>query len=182
MARSLAKAKGRRDGGLFVPLPCPVLVALRTLSPHASKLLLAFLSQLTMSKYGALNNGDLSASLKDMQKWGIRSPDTLNKCKKELLDRGLICETRKGAFPNKCSLYALTFYGLNDCEGKHLEITQQSFPRGAWRLWEPGKPVQNTRLTTSRVSRKRRVNTPRVARANGERSISSPPVSIKALS
>ena len=80
---------------------------------------------------------------------GWRSEATLMKAKRELIELGLIVETRKGARPNKASLYAVTFYALDDCGGK-LDITPKAFPRGAYKLRDPMPPVRikNASLTT----------------------------------
>lgn len=53
-----------------------------------------------------------------MRPRGWKSEDTLNKAKRALLDSCLIVETRKGQRPNKCSLYALTWFALDECGGK----------------------------------------------------------------
>jgi hypothetical protein len=62
---------------------------------------------------------------------GWRSEATLHKAKQELLALGLIAETRKGARPNKASLYGVTWAELDECDGK-LDISPQAFPRGAY--------------------------------------------------
>ncbi|MAR01458.1 MAG: hypothetical protein CMI00_13085 [Oceanospirillaceae bacterium] len=89
----------------------------RALSPNARNLLL-----ILAYYYRGKNNGDLSAPFKVMkEQWGFNSPETLNKAKKELLERNLIIETRAGRFQNPggtCSLYALTWEPINDCGGK----------------------------------------------------------------
>jgi len=60
-----------------------------------------------------------------------------------LLEVGLIVEARKGARPNKASLYGLTFFDLDFCDGK-LDITPSQFRRGAWRLYGPPPPLKPT--------------------------------------
>lgn len=105
-------------------------------SPYARMLLFDLFSQ-----FRGNNNGDLCAAWKFMRPRGWRSEATLNKAKKELLALGLIVETRKGARPNKASLYAVTWCALDDCGGK-LDITPKSFPRGAYRLRDPLQPIQ----------------------------------------
>ncbi len=71
------------------------------------------------------------------------------KAKRELIEVELIVETRKGARPNKASLYAVTFYALDDCGGK-LEMSPRSFPRGAYKLRDPLPQIRikNASLTT----------------------------------
>lgn len=126
-------AKEKRDGGAFFTLPASVLngAAYLGLGAHARMLLFDLLAQ-----YRGNNNGDLCAAYSLMKRRGWRSTHTLQTAKTELLDAGLIVETRKGARPNKASLYALTWFALDDCDGK-LDITPRSFPRGAYRLKDP---------------------------------------------
>lgn len=123
-------ATEKRDGGAFVTMPLSVLngAAYLCLSSYARMLLLDIASQ-----YRGDNNGDLCAAWKLMHPRGWKSEATLNKAKQELLKSSLIVETRKGARPNKCSLFALTWYALDECKGK-LDITSAGFPRGAYKL------------------------------------------------
>ena len=132
MARNnrFKNAKDKRDGGAFFTLPAAVLngAAYLSLNAHARMLLFDLLAQ-----YRGNNNGDLCAAYSMMKIRGWKSTHTLQGAKAVLLEAGLIVETRKGARPNKASLYALTWFALDDCGGK-LDITAQSFPRGAYRL------------------------------------------------
>ena len=151
MARSKQwkAAKDKRDSGPFVTLPLSVLDSRAYIeaSPHARMLLVDLLMQ-----YRGDNNGDLSAAWKFMKLRGWRSEETLAKAKRALLDLRLIVETRKGARPNKCSLYAVTWCALDPCGGK-LELMPQSFPRGAYRQRDALPPMKpkNASLTTPAV-------------------------------
>lgn len=141
-------AKDKRDGGTFFTIPASVLngAAYLGLSAHARMLLFDLLSQ-----FRGDNNGDLCMAWKVMHRRGWKSEATLHKAKRKLLEAGLIFETRKGARPNKCSLYALTWHALDDCGGK-LDITSRSFPRGAYKLKDPLPPIgKNAKLTTAGV-------------------------------
>ncbi|OIQ81585.1 hypothetical protein GALL_366380 [mine drainage metagenome] len=123
MARNsrFKNAKDKRDGGAFVTLPAAVLngAAYLGIGAHARMLLFDLLAQ-----YRGNNNGDLCAAYSLMKIRGWKSTHTLQAAKSELLEAGLIVETRKGARPNLASLYALTWYALDDCNGK-LDITAQ---------------------------------------------------------
>src|SRR3954452_13787031 len=123
----------KRDGTRFFALPLVVLEspAYLGLSPHAVKLLVDLGAQ-----YRGNNNGDLCMAWKVMKLRSWKSEATLHKAKRELLAAGLIAETRKGARPNKTSLYGMTFYELDSCKGK-LDISPSAFPRAAWRLHQP---------------------------------------------
>lgn len=126
-------AANKRDGGKFFAIPDSVLngAAYISLTAHARMLLFDLYAQ-----YKGNNNGDLCAAYSMMKPRGWKSQHTLQNAKKELLDAELICETRKGARPNKAGLYAVTWQALDDCGGK-LEISPRGFNRGAYRLKEP---------------------------------------------
>jgi hypothetical protein len=143
-------AKEKRDGGAFITLPLAVLNSRAYIeaSPYARMLLIDLFMQ-----YRGDNNGDLCAAWKFMKPRGWRSEATLNKAKRELIELGLIEETRKGARPNKASLYAVTWCALDYCGGK-LDISPKGFHRGAYKLRDPMPPiafkkqVKNAGLTT----------------------------------
>ena len=143
--------KDKCDGGGFAKLPLCVLNGRAYLmaSAHARMLLFDLVAQ-----YRGENNGDLSAAWSQMQARGWKSKETLFKAKSELIALGLIVETRKGARPNKASLYACTWMALDHCGGK-LEIKPQGFPRGAYKLLEPVPlpPLKNAVLRTMGVPR-----------------------------
>jgi len=153
MAKSRYKnAIDKRDGGGHVAIPFAVLngAAYLGLNAHARMLLWDLAAQ-----YRGNNNGDLCMAWKLMRPRGWKSEETLNKAKLELQEARLIVETRKGARPNKCSLFALTWYALDDCNGK-LDMSARSFPRGAYKL-KDSLPVmvssgrKNASLTTAGV-------------------------------
>lgn len=153
MAKSRYKnAAEKRDGGGHVAIPFAVLngAAFIGLSAKARMLLFDLAAQ-----YRGNNNGDLCMAFKLMKPRGWKSEETLGKAKLELLESGLIVETRKGARPNKCSLFALTWYALDDCDGK-LDISARSFPRGAYKLKDRPPVIvssgrKNASLTTAGV-------------------------------
>lgn len=145
------KAGEKRDRGAFITIPLSVLCsrAYISVSVHAKALLFDLAMQ-----YKGDNNGDLCAAWKLMKPRGWRSEETLSKAKRELQEVGLIVETRKGARPNKASLYAVTWFALDACNGK-LEISPHSFPRGAYRLHDPlpeMRPKINVLTTASVVA------------------------------
>lgn len=137
--KSWKGAAEKRDSGAFRQIPLSVLEGRAYLecSPYAVKLLFDLLTQ-----YRGQNNGDLTTAWKIMKPRGWRSEMTLHKAKKELLNGGLIVETRMGARPNKCSLYALTFFDLD--ENDKQEMTKRGFPRGAYKLKDSAEFVAKT--------------------------------------
>ena len=149
MARKSFKGgKDKRDSCAFVSVPLSVLNsrAYTEASPYARMLLFDLFAQ-----YRGENNGDLCAAWKVMQPRGWRSELTLQRAKQDLLKLGLIVETRKGARPNKASLYAVTWCALDHCNGK-LDISPAVFSRGAYRLRDsaPLLTVKNAGLTPPR--------------------------------
>jgi len=145
-------AADKRDGGTFITLPLCVLngAAYLGVSAHARMLLFDLVSQ-----YRGDNNGDFCAAFSMMKLRGWKSTHTLLAAKKELIDAGLIVETRKGSRPSKASLYAVTWYALDECGGK-LEVTPRGFPRGAYRLKDPPPVIgKNTSLNAVGASRVR---------------------------
>ena len=124
------RTKNRKSGSSYLGLP-HYLVNHRnfqTLSPRATKLLIDIAAQ-----YRGSNNGDLCAPMSLMRERGWRSSDQLFKARKELLDRGLIVTSRQGGL-NKCSLFALTWLPIDECQRK-LDISSSITPSHLWEKW-----------------------------------------------
>jgi len=121
-------AAQKRDGGGFIAVPLSVLdsSAYINLSTAATKLLWDIAAQLRGD-----NNGHLYCAWVVMSARGWKSEATLNKAKKELLESGLLFETRKGARPNKAAWYAVTWLALDEITG--MDVSPSSYPRGAYR-------------------------------------------------
>lgn len=114
MARSMQKAKGRRNSPPFFQLyhrllDLPAFINL----PHTAKSLLLDIFR----QYNGKNNGDLCVTLKVMNKRGWNSNGTMRKALKALIDAELIMVTRQGCL-GKCSLYAFTWLPIDECKGK----------------------------------------------------------------
>ena len=119
MAPTLQKAKNRRESGAFLAVPCSVLNSdnYKKLSAKGTKLLWDVASQIRMKYGGPINNGDLCITPKIMKDRGWNSRESLFTARNELTHYGFISETRKGG-RNRASLYALTFFAIDECEGK----------------------------------------------------------------
>lgn len=147
-------AKAQRESGGFVALPHTVIrsEAYAKLSAYAVKLLNDLLAQ-----YRGDNNGDLCAAWTRMQTRGWKSRDTLGKALAELKDKEWIIVARQGG-RHIPSLYAITFYAINECGGK-LDVRPTRTPTSLWREHEPIKPLipghanNGTKLDTPTVSR-----------------------------
>src|SRR5258708_1529638 len=125
MSRRRKIAKGWQINGRFIAIPETVYNHddFKSLSSRAVKLLIDLLSQ-----YHGYNNGDLCAAMTLMKKRSWKSNDQRNKALKELLVKELIVLTRQGG-RKKASLYAVTWFPIDDCKGK-LDISATTKP---WR-------------------------------------------------
>jgi len=129
MAKKSRYKTNRRDPGAFVQIPLVVLscAAYIRLSASAKALLWDVVVQ-----YKGDNNGRLLTGWSIMSEdRGWVSKDTLNRAKAELLESGLLFETRKGARPNKSSWCAATWWPLDWTPA--MDIKEQDFPRGLYR-------------------------------------------------
>lgn len=109
-----AKLKGRKGKTPFLYLPQDVLNsgAYRDLDGWSVKLLVDIAGQ-----FRGHNNGDLCAAFSVLREKGWRSKGTLHKALSNLLEAGLIQQTRQGG-RNRCSLYAVTWRPIDECKGK----------------------------------------------------------------
>ena len=122
------KIKGRQTIPPFVMFPRVLMLHknFKTLSPRATKLVVDLASQ-----YNGFNNGDLCASLGFLKNRGWNSSDQLFKARKELADRGMTVVARQGGL-NLATLFALTWFPIDDCKGK-LDIASTITPPGNWK-------------------------------------------------
>jgi hypothetical protein len=129
MARSRSKNKSRSDGaGGYGGLPkflwkhpdyC-------NLSGNAAKLLMDFACQ-----FNGRNNGDLTNAYSVLKGRGWRSKQTIQRATNDLLESGLIIQTREGRFVNPggvCALYAITWKAVDECPGKNLTVAPTNTP------------------------------------------------------
>jgi len=154
MAFKRQLAKGRREGGPFVPIPCSVLdhENFLALSGKASKLLLDMAAQIRFGKDGPKNNGDITIAWSVMQQRGWRSKETLHNAIDELEYYGFISLTRQGG-RHKCSLYAITWWAVNECGGK-LDSGETRVPSNDWKTAkEPRKPAKRRSSKSKSVPR-----------------------------
>ena len=123
-----AKATGKGGKGTFTMLPHHVTKSeqFANLSAYAVKLLVDLLNQ-----YHGKQNGDLSPSFTLMQRHNWRSKDTLAKALTELETKGFLVKTRQGG-RHVASLYAVTFWGIDECDGKHDHVVSAA-PLNYWR-------------------------------------------------
>lgn len=130
MSRRRRRGKGIPVNGPFVALPRDMVEHPNfiNMSPRGHKLLM----QLAL-RYNGFNNGDFSCAWSVMKTLGWRSRDTLAKAQAELIERRFMVLTRQGG-RNKCNLYALTFWPIDECKGK-LDVPATREPSDAWKLF-----------------------------------------------
>ncbi len=115
----------KRDGKGFVALPLVVLNSPGyRLASHPARALLIDIAM----QYTGHNNGKLTACAKYLNAKGWRSNDTIVRARRELLECGLLIETRKGARPNKAAWFALAWFDLDPVQG--LDIDAKLYRRG----------------------------------------------------
>ena len=132
MARTLAKAKGRKEAGNFLLVPAAVIDSpnFRALSHKAKALILDM-----GAKYNGNNNGDLAAPWSWMRERGWRSKDTLQRALEELQRLGMIEQTRQGGLHGP-SLYAFTWLPIHRCKAR-LDVPATRVPSGKWKQPAP---------------------------------------------
>ncbi len=82
-------------------------------------------------KYHGFNNGDLSCTWSQLSKRGWRSNGTFRKALRQLLDAEWLICTRHGG-RNRCALYAVSWWPIDACEGKWLEIGPEVTASNRW--------------------------------------------------
>lgn len=127
-ARKRKKFKGRKSEDSFFMLPHYIMRSQEFgfLSPWAAKLLLELAMQ-----YNGFNNGDFSAAYSQLSKRGWNSPGTLSAAIKELRSNRWVTLTRQGG-RNRCSLYALSWWSIDECGGK-LDCSAEAVARNDWK-------------------------------------------------
>lgn len=139
------EAKLGREAGGFAALPHCVLrsVGITKLSAHASKLLLDLLAQ-----WRGDNNGTLCCAWVVMQTRGWRSRETLDRARRELVASDFLMVTRPGG-NHRPTLYALTFYRLDVCKGRH-DTPPTLTPPSTWFKHEPTHPISTTAVSIAK--------------------------------
>ena len=127
--RSRWNHKGRAAGPSFIQIPHYVLDSPQwaELPGYGIKLLMELARQ-----YRGKNNGDLSATLSMLKDRGWRSNATLWKCLHDLEARGWIVMTRQGGRHIGCNLYAVTWWPVDECGGKHQHPVERK-PSHLWK-------------------------------------------------
>jgi len=123
-----ARATGRGKSASFVQLPHDLLrdSKFQALSPNACKALLFLVTQ-----YTGYNNGDFGIAWKIAKDKGWTSKGALHAAVEELCEAGFAMLTRQGG-RNRCSLYAVTWFSIDECAGK-LDVAATRVAPRSWR-------------------------------------------------
>lgn len=126
--KSYAKNTGRSETRSYTGIPHQLTDTrkYRSLSGNAKALMWDVASQ-----YRGKNNGDLCLTFSVMKKMGWKSAATVYRAKEDLIKAGFIMVTRQGG-RNCPTLYALTWYGIDECNGK-LDIKPTQIAPGTWK-------------------------------------------------
>lgn len=80
------------------------------------------------------NNGHLQLTTSWLKKRGWNSNDTIQSAKNELIERGLIIQTRQGGRNLYCSWYAVTWVTISNFIG--LDIRKSDYHPGKWHFMD----------------------------------------------
>jgi hypothetical protein len=118
--------------GQYTALPHGLLdsVALMGAGHPARSLLFDLLRQ-----HNGRNNGHIQMAAPWMKKRGWTSNDVLHRAKLELIERGLIIQTRQGGLNAGANLYAVTWLPISNFVG--LDIQSKHYHPGAWQFMNP---------------------------------------------
>lgn len=101
----------------------------QSLNGNALRLLLDLARQ-----YNGRNNGDLCASRSVLKKRGWNSNNSIHRALVELETRGWIIGTKVGGLGMGCSLYAITWFPIDPCNGK-IDISPTKVASNEWKNW-----------------------------------------------
>lgn len=128
MARK-KQARPETISGGYGAIPWVVMDSLsfKGASDKAKALLFALMRQ-----HNGSNNGRLHLAKKWLYNQGWTSDENNRKARKELIERGLIVQTKLGGLNMGANLFALTWYPITNYV--ELEVTAVSFVRGTYSL------------------------------------------------
>jgi hypothetical protein len=85
-----------------------------------------------MQQHNGNNNGHMHLTKGWLNKQGWTCDESNRKATKELIERGLVIQTKWGGLNAGANLYALTWYDINNYVG--LDVTAKGYQRGAYAL------------------------------------------------
>lgn len=129
MARKNKQSRLETISGGYGAIPWNVLdsVSFKGASDKAKALLFALMRQ-----HSGSNNGRLHLAKKWLYNQGWTCDENNRKARNELLERGLIVQTKWGGLNMGADLFALTWHDISNYVS--LDITAKSYSRGAYTL------------------------------------------------
>ncbi|MDX1915066.1 MAG: hypothetical protein SFU55_05735 [Methylophilus sp.] len=129
MARKNKPTRREAISGGYSAIPWTVLdsVSFKGASDKAKALLFALMRQ-----HSGNNNGQLHLAKKWLYNQGWTCHENNTKARNELIERGLIVQTKWGGLNMGADLFALTWYDITNFVG--LDITAKGYPRSAYML------------------------------------------------
>lgn len=141
MAEKKQKRPVEAISGLYGAIPHTALDSIAfTGANYPAKALLFDL----MRQHSGSNNGHLHLSFSWLEKRGWKSRDVIQRARAELIERGLIIQTRQGGLNIGASRYALTWLKISNFVG--LDIQSKDYHPGAWAFMDKlpmGKKISN---------------------------------------
>lgn len=129
MARKLKTCRPESISGGYSAIPWAVQDSnsFKGASDKAKALLFALMRQ-----HSGNNNGHLHLAKKWLYNQGWTCHENNSKARNELIERGLIVQTKWGGLNMGADLFALTWYDITNFVG--LDITAKGYSRGAYQL------------------------------------------------
>lgn len=129
MARKNKQARLEIISGGYAAIPWTVIdsVSFKGASDKAKALLFALMRQ-----HSGNNNGRLHLSKKWLYEQGWTCHENNSKARNELIERGLIVQTKWGGLNMGADWFALTWHDISNYVG--LDITAKGYSRGAYTL------------------------------------------------
>ena len=143
MAEKKQKRPVEAISGMYGAIPHAVMdgVAFKGASYPAKALLFELMRQ-----HCGKNNGHLQLSFSWLQGRGWKSRDVIQRARDELIQRGLLIQTRQGGLNIGASRYAVTWLVISNFVG--LEIQGKDYHPGAWGFMD-ALPIAKQNETTS---------------------------------
>lgn len=129
MARRAKKSRPELISGGYGAIPWVVIdsASFKGASDKAKALLFALMRQ-----HDGNNNGHLHLAKQWLYKQGWTCHENNSKARNELIDRGLVVQTKWGGLNMGPDLFALTWLDISNYVG--LDITSKSYAKGAYHL------------------------------------------------
>lgn len=164
-SKSFKRNGSKRDSGLFVAIPHDVIdsTAYRQLG-YTSRAMLVELAR----QYSGTNNGRIVACNKYLKPLGWNSHATVTKSLRELLESGLLIQTRLGMRPNRAAWFALAWYQLDVSQGVEMTNREYLNVKSDWKRKDFGAPlIPKTGIGKSRIAPVNGISTMQLAPING---------------